>query len=45
LWVLRSFQSIKIIGIHGRNRIASRAPDFFKMPHDAMIEVGVRVEI
>jgi KUP system potassium uptake protein len=27
------------------NRISSRAPDFFKIPHDAIIEVGFRVEI
>ena len=27
------------------NRVASRAPDFFKIPHDAVIEVGFRVEI
>jgi KUP system potassium uptake protein len=27
------------------NRVASRAPDFFKIPHDAIIEVGFRVEI
>jgi hypothetical protein len=27
------------------NRIASRAPDFFKIPRDAIIEVGFRVEI
>ena len=27
------------------NRIASRAPDFFKIPSDAVIEVGFRVEI
>jgi KUP system potassium uptake protein len=27
------------------NRIASRAPDFFKIPHDAVIEVGFRIEI
>ena len=27
------------------NRIASRAPDFFKIPHDAVIEVGFRVDI
>jgi KUP system potassium uptake protein len=27
------------------NRIASRAPDFFKIPHDAIIEVGFRIEI
>ena len=27
------------------NRIASRAPDFFKIPHDAIIEVGFRVEV
>lgn len=27
------------------NRLASRAPDFFKIPHDAVIEVGFRVEI
>jgi KUP system potassium uptake protein len=27
------------------NRIASRAPDFFKSPQDAIIEVGFRVEI
>jgi KUP system potassium uptake protein len=27
------------------NRIASRAPDFFRIPHDAIIEVGFRVEI
>jgi KUP system potassium uptake protein len=26
-------------------RIASRAPDFFKIPHDAVIEVGFRVGI
>jgi KUP system potassium uptake protein len=27
------------------NRISSRAPDFFKIPHDAIIEVGFRVEV
>lgn len=27
------------------NRISSRAPDFFKIPHDSIIEVGFRVEI
>jgi KUP system potassium uptake protein len=27
------------------NRLASRAPDFFKIPHDAIIEVGFRVDI
>ena len=27
------------------NRIASRVPDFFKIPHDAVIEVGFRVEV
>jgi KUP system potassium uptake protein len=27
------------------NRVASRAPDFFKIPHDAVIEVGFRIEI
>lgn len=27
------------------NRIASRAPDFFKIPHDAVIEVGFRVDV
>lgn len=27
------------------NRIASRAPDFFKIPNDAVIEVGFRVEV
>ena len=27
------------------NRIASRAPDFFKIPHDAIIEVGFRLDI
>jgi KUP system potassium uptake protein len=27
------------------SRIASRAPDFFRIPHDAVIEVGFRVEI
>jgi KUP system potassium uptake protein len=27
------------------NRIASRAPDFFKIPQDAIIEIGFRVEI
>jgi KUP system potassium uptake protein len=27
------------------NRISSRAPDFFKIPQDAIIEVGFRVEI
>jgi KUP system potassium uptake protein len=26
-------------------RIASRAPDFFRIPHDALIEVGFRIEI
>jgi KUP system potassium uptake protein len=26
-------------------RIASRAPDFFKIPQDAIIEVGFRMEI
>ena len=26
-------------------RVASRTPDFFKIPHDAIIEVGFRVEI
>lgn len=27
------------------NRVSSRAPDFFRIPHDAIIEVGFRVEI
>jgi KUP system potassium uptake protein len=27
------------------NRIASRTPDFFKISHDAIIEVGFRAEI
>ncbi len=27
------------------NRISSRAPDFFKIPHDAVIEVGFRVDV
>jgi KUP system potassium uptake protein len=27
------------------NRIASRAPDFFKIPDDAIIEVGFRADI
>lgn len=27
------------------DRIASRAPDFFRIPEDAIIEVGFRVEI
>jgi KUP system potassium uptake protein len=27
------------------NRIASRTPDFFNIPHDAIIEVGFRVDI
>jgi KUP system potassium uptake protein len=27
------------------NRIASRAPDFFRIPHDAVIEVGFRVDV
>jgi KUP system potassium uptake protein len=27
------------------SRISSRAPDFFKIPHDAIIEVGFRVDI
>lgn len=27
------------------NRISSRAPDFFRIPHDAIIEVGFRVEV
>jgi KUP system potassium uptake protein len=26
-------------------RIASRTPDFFKIPHEAVSEVGFRVEI
>jgi KUP system potassium uptake protein len=27
------------------NRISSRAPDFFQIPQDAIIEVGFRVQI
>jgi KUP system potassium uptake protein len=27
------------------NRVSSRAPDFFKIPQDAIIEVGFRIEI
>jgi KUP system potassium uptake protein len=27
------------------NKISSRAPDYFKIPHDGVIEVGFRVEI
>ena len=27
------------------NKIASRAPDFFRIPHDGVIEVGFRVEV
>ncbi len=27
------------------SRISSRAPDYFKIPHDGVIEVGFRVEI
>jgi KUP system potassium uptake protein len=27
------------------SRVASRAPDFFRIPHDAVIEIGFRVEI
>jgi hypothetical protein len=27
------------------SRIASRAPDFLRIPHDGVIEVGFRVEI
>jgi KUP system potassium uptake protein len=27
------------------SRIASRAPDFFRIPHDAVIEIGFRVDI
>jgi len=27
------------------NRIASRAPDFFRIPHEGLSEVGFRVEI
>ena len=27
------------------NRVSSRAPDFFKIPQDAIIEIGFRVEI
>jgi KUP system potassium uptake protein len=27
------------------NRIASRAPDFFRIPNDAVIEVGFRIEV
>jgi KUP system potassium uptake protein len=26
-------------------RIASRAPDFFKIPHEALLEVGFDIEI
>ena len=26
-------------------KIASRAPDFFRIPHDGLSEVGFRVEI
>ena len=26
-------------------RIASRAPDFFRIPHEGLSEVGLRVEI
>jgi KUP system potassium uptake protein len=26
-------------------RIASRAPDFFKLPHDRVLEVGFHIEI
>ena len=26
-------------------RIASRAPDFFKIPHDAVTELGFHVEV
>jgi len=27
------------------SKISSRAPDYFKIPHDSVIEVGFRVEI
>jgi len=27
------------------NKISSRAPDYFKIPHDGVIEVGFRIEI
>ena len=27
------------------SRISSRAPDYFKIPHDGVIEVGFRVEV
>jgi KUP system potassium uptake protein len=27
------------------NRVASRAPDFFRIPNDAVIEVGFRIEV
>ena len=27
------------------SRISSRAPDYFKIPHDGVIEVGFRIEI
>jgi KUP system potassium uptake protein len=26
-------------------RVASRAPDFFKLPHDRVLEVGFHIEI
>jgi KUP system potassium uptake protein len=27
------------------SKISSRAPDYFKIPHDGVIEVGFRIEI
>jgi len=27
------------------SKISSRAPDYFKIPHDGVIEVGLRIEI
>jgi KUP system potassium uptake protein len=40
-----SMDSISFAIFSFLNRIASRAPDFFKIPNDAVIEVGFRVEI
>ena len=27
------------------SRVSSRAPDYFKIPHDGVIEIGFRIEI
>ena len=40
-----SMEPLSFVVFSFLNRLASRAPDFFKIPHDAIIEVGFRVDI